>query len=847
MKTTVCFAAAACLTAAPLLVKAQMITVSVASCDDLPTSAITQDTVLELTATEISCDVNTALEITNGASLQMISSEQGGTTINNIKIWVQDGTFLCDVPNLEWTSVETVSGIHNFQVRGGAAMRTEEDTSATFVQDVAFIACELPAEDFSGGSEGAAIANFGSLVFQGNTVFRDTPDAGALYTWGSVTFEKDATFDNNKSNANGEGGGSGAGLYIDSFGIATFKGATYFTNNEVIEDRAAGGDGAALFSVSSSEEAMVFSGPVTVSGNSGAQGAITLWSGQSVIFESLVTFTDNIMAPKLYGDSSLGGAMWVTNYGGDPVEFLGGVTATGNSAKNGGVFYLSNEASVILSAPVNISGNEARLAGGVFWMGRGATVTLPVDSYISGNTATICPGFNIVEGEVVFDEGETFTAGTKDLCYFGNDATGSAPVDLVEEFDCEAYSAIAPVTNEHPYLVLDTAAVKSWDFGSGGGFSCDTQLIVYVTGGEELTVTSTAASSTMSNVHLEVIGYTSLVLDVPDLTMSGIFQSQVGGAVFVEDGSSLDIVNDITFQSNSIQAEYSLGQWVPRGGAAIFSAGTTTFHGRAEFFGNGQYEADANGYEPSNEDGGALSNSGTMTFMKRGRFIDSFNPNGGNGGAISNFGDLTFNLRAIFTNNSAGVAYTDDGEPGGGRGGAVWNKGESSTILFNGVAIFKDNVGALGGCALASKGWVFSENDDDLAAGDNKITFADKAKFKDNYCDGEYPTIYDDRDFADWADNNKGGGAILAYGATSIEFANTAVFKRNEGPNGGAITNSAEISFISDAKLVTADNVVTGTLSQCSDILNNDVGTIVIGTEAITGASDSLCERTAAT
>lgn len=49
--------------------------------------------------------------------------------------------------------------------------------------------------------------------------------------------------------------------------------------------------------------------------------------------------------------------------------------------------------------------------------------------------------------------------------------------------------------------------------------------IVYVTGGGELTITSTAAASTISNVHLEVIGHTSLVLDVPDLTMSGIYQS----------------------------------------------------------------------------------------------------------------------------------------------------------------------------------------------------------------------------------------------------------------------------------------------------------------------------------
>lgn len=42
-----------------------------------------------------------------------------------------------------------------------------------------------------------------------------------------------------------------------------------------------------------------------------------------------------------------------------------------------------------------------------------------------------------------------------------------------------------------------------------------------------------------------------------------------------------------------------------------------------------------------------------------------------------------------------GEAYTDDGQPYGGRGGAVYNGGDSSTILFNRLAIFKDNVGAL--------------------------------------------------------------------------------------------------------------------------------------------------------
>ncbi|CAN0430417.1 unnamed protein product, partial [Ectocarpus sp. 12 AP-2014] len=89
-------------------------------------------------------------------------------------------------------------------------------------------------------------------------------------------------------------------------------------------------------------------------------------------------------------------------------------------------------------------------------------------------------------------------------------------------------------------------------------------------------------------------------------------------------------------------------------------------------------------------------------------------------------------------------------------------------------------------------------------------------------CQGDYPSIYDSIRFADWMDENKGGGAILAYGATTIEFADTAVFKRNDATNGGSISNNALFSFASGEKLVTVDNVAIET---CPDILNNVDGT----------------------
>lgn len=73
----------------------------------------------------------------------------------------------------------------------------------------------------------------------------------------------------------GFGNGSGAGLYIDFDGVVTFKGASFFLNNEVTEGEDSGGGGAALYSRSSMPDPMIFSGPVTVSGNSGMVGLST--------------------------------------------------------------------------------------------------------------------------------------------------------------------------------------------------------------------------------------------------------------------------------------------------------------------------------------------------------------------------------------------------------------------------------------------------------------------------------------------------------------------------------------------------------------------------------------------
>lgn len=49
--------------------------------------------------------------------------------------------------------------------------------------------------------------------------------------------------------------------------------------------------------------------------------------------------------------------------------------------------------------------------------------------------------------------------------------------------------------------------------------------LVEVTGGQQLTIVSTADSLVMSNVRLEVLDSTKLVLDIPDLTITGVIDS----------------------------------------------------------------------------------------------------------------------------------------------------------------------------------------------------------------------------------------------------------------------------------------------------------------------------------
>ena len=57
---------------------------------------------------QISCSTNTPVTVSSGVTVEITSAE-ASTKLNNVKFTVSEGaSFVCTVPQLDWTSVETV-------------------------------------------------------------------------------------------------------------------------------------------------------------------------------------------------------------------------------------------------------------------------------------------------------------------------------------------------------------------------------------------------------------------------------------------------------------------------------------------------------------------------------------------------------------------------------------------------------------------------------------------------------------------------------------------------------------------------------------------------------------------
>eukprot|EP00904_Undaria_pinnatifida_P008962 jgi/Undpi1/5196/HiC_scaffold_2.g00478.m2 len=638
------------------------------------------------------------MRVTDGATVELTSSLAELNLVNVRFVLRSASSLVVSAANIQWQSEETNDD------RSGAALNVNSGCTATFKEAVTFTGCTIVSYPWA--DKGGAVSNQGDLEFLGDVVIIGTTEGGGLYNTGTVTFHGDATFeDNHNANNYNDGGG---GLFTED-GLVTFKGAASFIGNEVVEflDYASegklffGGEGGGLHvDVSDDDVGVIFEGPVLFSGNTAKEGGGMYASSGMVIFEDLVTFEDN-MATSV-GDTSGGGGMTV--YSGN-VDFQAGVTATGNIAKNGGAFKIRDEDGVIkMEGPVTITANEARYQGGAFW-NRG-NVSLPQDADISGNTAVFCPGIKNYEdwersspeytrrysdpsGLVEFSDGSSYYGSDIAICYFGEDVGNGADTAVTidsDATDCDALFGEGKTLGGYSVLTWDTRLISAVNLvGGSSGFdvSCTNHSIIFVTGGGEVTVTSTADTSTFSNIRFEVGGYSNLYFDVPELIMTGIENSPIGGSTHVDKGSSLEFWWDVKFLSNTL----------------FYLTDSSWFVGKTKFWYN-------------------------------------FNLGGGNGGGIANGGQIWFNKRTVWRNNLVEWKNAEEGSSiYGGHGAALYNYGPFGTTEFYSKAYFRDNVGGFRGGAVAADG----EGGDESTEVTNKITFGHKTTFKDNSFDVDRP------------------------------------------------------------------------------------------------------------
>eukprot|EP00752_Nemacystus_decipiens_P018340 g16455.t1 len=428
--------------------------------------------------------------VNNDAELALTTSIEAMELVN-IRFEVHDGSTLhVQLPNLQWHSVEEEQ--EDEVIFGGALYIADGAAEAYFEEDVTFTGCFLP---FScNGLAIGAVANMGGkLVFEKSASIIGTTNGGGLYSKGTVEFHGEALFQDNKKSSDYYIGGAGIRM---RGGQMTFKAAASFVGNEVEEyvDIGAsqgniyyGGDGGAIHVVSENSGSMtlIFEGPVLFRDNKAYEGAALYMdaaryegtSGNAVVFEDVVTLEGN-EAPR-----GCGGAVILVS--GD-VYFQAGVSATGNIAKDGGVFCVGDDESTLdIAGPVSMTGNTALYQGGAIF--NKGNVTLPQDTELSGNTAVTCPSIKNWEewehnyllethrsrpdGSVEFTGGSSYAGSSREICYLGEPEgnPGSPLVLTPETADCESLFSAGTNLGGYAYTVLDTRVVPAMQIEVGTG------------------------------------------------------------------------------------------------------------------------------------------------------------------------------------------------------------------------------------------------------------------------------------------------------------------------------------------------------------------------------------------
>ena len=450
--------------------------------------------------------------------------------------------------------------------------------------------------------EGGAVYNEGTASFKGETSFSsDSADeGGALYNKkgtngnsekGQVTFEKKATFENNKATGTNSKGGA-----VYNAGDLTFSDSAAFTGNNASTSN---GQGGALYN----EGKVTFNGENTFEKNEAENSGGAIYNASdSIDMKGTNVFKDN------KSKSAEGGA--VLNNG--SITFDGVTEFTGNQASGsihdnirGGA--VSNHKDLTIKGTSSTFKNNKSEHGGAIYNNdykhNGTTLNADLkieteNNLFEGNIANGSTYKDSSEKEIKNSNGGAIWNGAGKITITGHSQFKSNQADLGGAISNSGTMTLGESVFEGNKASVEGGAVLNGTNGSNLEFTDSVKF-----------------SKNESNLGGAVSNIGKLTMKDAEFTENKATSN--GGAVFNNDGAEFNITDSATFTDNQ-----------------------GTFGGAVTNFGNmTMADATFKNNKSNNEAGGALVNgagnrNGTLTFTGNVLFQD--NTAEGLGGAIFN-------------------------------------------------------------------------------------------------------------------------------------------------------------------------------------------------------------------
>ena len=518
--------------------------------------------------------------------------------------------------------------------------------------------------------DGGAIYNLGTLNMGATTFSTNiaTGQAGAIWNSGILTL-KGCDFLLNQGNTAGA-------LYLSSNGSGnvSLKGGSFKKN------KASTNGGAIYCEYTMNLDGVTFEDNRAQNGDGGACYVSTTGN---------VTLTDENSIGNAYSSNTAtdkGGAFYTTGK-----LTLAGVTATGNSAANGGFLYIDANGSAVVNTNISITENTATTLGGAIY--DAGTLSMQGKISVKNNTAADSQKNNVylASGKVITVAGAfnasgigisledvtgTFTSGYKDNNSDTDPSTIFAPDDSPEFYGVKLADNEAKLAVLSPIVTNDEGVLRK-ALSMFDNFSIKLSADINIT-----------------NSTLEIPANKTVTIDLGGFKMDRGLKSRewnTGGQVItVREGATLNLSNGTL-----------TGGWGGNAGGLVNEKGTANL-------------TDVNITGCTGDDkGGAICNFGTLT-MKGGAITDntSFDkddPTGGGGmfnaeGATATLTGVTITGNQAKSKGGGGICNygtltldgcTITGNTCGKNGGGIYNY-STATLNMQGKNTITDNIGKEG-------------------------------------------------------------------------------------------------------------------------------------------------------